>query len=242
MQATLRPVRNLPQIALSTLAVALLGVVAIMTFTAVNSNSGTLSSAQSAGTNSVQAQVADPWPAFVMDFREEIYDWETGKVVNSEVYRYVYNSREDWQLALLESTNDPRAVGSRTEYNNATFTEAGVVDGHPLPVRTTKADRPYMASWWLVPVAAERLGIAGSDYQRSVASADGKIGLYKEEMMPCSSLFEAWQARVCGGGKQSFTQRTEKVMDSKHGIPLEITEKIEGKVTSTIKVVELTYK
>jgi hypothetical protein len=241
MQATLRPVRNPLQIALSTLTVALLGVVAIVTFTAVNSNSGTLPSAQSAGTNSVQAQVADPWPAFVMDFREEIYDWKTGKSASSEVYRYVYNGRENWQLALLESTKDPRAVGSMTEYNSATFTEAGVADGHPLPVRTTKADRPYMASWWLVPVAAERLGI-GSDYQRSAASADGKIGLYKDEIMPCSSLFEVWQARVCGGGKQSFTQRTEKVMDSKHGIPLEITEKIEGKVTSTIQVTELTYK
>ncbi|HYP40649.1 MAG TPA: hypothetical protein VEX13_09850 [Chloroflexia bacterium] len=245
MQATLRPVRNRLQIALpalaATLAFALLGVVAMVAATSANSNSGPLSSAQSAGTNSVQAQPANPWPAFVMVFREEAYSWETGKVASSDVYKYVYNGREHWQLELLESTRDPRAVGSRTEYNSATFTEAGVVDGHPLPVRTTKADRPYMASWWLVPVAPSRLGVSNG-YQQAADAPEGKIRLYKDELLPCSSLLEVWQVRLCGTGKQSYTQRTEKVMDPEHGIPLEITEWTEGKVTATIKIEELTYK
>ena len=237
MQATLRPTRNRLHTALPALAivltVALLGVVAVLGSTATNSYLGTQPDAQ--------AQVADPWPTFVMVFREEIYNWETSKVASSEVYQYVYKGRENWQLELLESTKDPRTVGSRTEYNNTTFTETGVVDGHPLPVRTTKADRPYMATWWLVPVAVERLG-KGGDYQRSADTLDGKIWLYKDETLPCNSLSETWTARLCGGGKQSYTQRTEKVMDPEHGIPLEITGKSEDRVTFTIKVVEMTYK
>ncbi len=236
-----RPARNPLPIALSTLAVTLLGVVAIMAATAAKSNLGVWSSAQTAATNNAPAQVAGPWPAFEMVFREEIYDWEAGKVVSSEVYRYLHNGRENWKLELLESTKDPRAVGSKTEYNNGTFTEAGVVDGHPLPVRTTKADRPYMATWWLVPVAVERLG-TGSDYLRSAGAPGDKIGLYKEEVLPCNSISEVWQTRLCGGGKLSYTQRTEKVMDPKYGIPLEITGRTEGKVTATVKVIELTYK
>ncbi|MDQ2808945.1 MAG: hypothetical protein M3Z04_18880 [Chloroflexota bacterium] len=239
-EATLKPVRSTFHSALPALAVVLVGIVAIVAGVAGNSGAGARPSAQAAGTNPLPAQSADPWPAFVMVFHDEFYNWETGHVVSAEDYRYTYNGRENWQLELLASNKDLRAVGSRTEYNNATFTEAGRIDGQPLPVHTTKADKPYMATWWLVPVAVEQLE-QGGDYQRAAAVSDGKIRLYKDETLPCQSLSAEWQTRLCGKGQQSYRERTEKLLEAKHGIPLEITGKTEGKVTFSTTVKQLTY-
>lgn len=242
MQAILKTRRNHLQFAMPLLAVVLVGVVVIVMTGAIGKNNATeqLAGTKPAGTGQ-QAQNADPWPAFNMVFREDAHDWATGKIVSSEVYRYAYTNRESWQLELLESTKDPRAVGSKTEYNNSTFTQASVIDGHPPPLQVTKADKPYMATWWLVPVAVAQLG-NGDGYQRAADTPDGKMELYKEVTLPCSSLSDVWRVQLCGAGKQYYTQRIEKLMDPEHGIPLEITEKAGDQVTSTITVTELTYK
>ncbi|MBF6614690.1 MAG: hypothetical protein IVW55_16385 [Chloroflexi bacterium] len=236
----MKPRRNQLQIAMPLLTAVLLGVV-VMTAGAIRSNNPVEQPSVQPGNSNVQPQTADPWPSFTMVFREEAYDWETGNVISSEVYQYAYTNRESWQLELLESSKDPRAVGSKTEYNNSTFTQAGVIDGHPLSVQVTKADKPYMATSWLVPVSIDRLSKNGG-YQRAADRPDGRVELYKEEMLPCNSLTGIWQVRLCADGKQSYTQRTEKLMDPEQGIPLEITEKAGGKVTSSVKVTKLTYK
>ncbi len=239
MQATLKPRGSQLQTAMPLLAAVLLGIVAMIV--AIGNNNGIEQSNIQPVSSNIKPQSADPWPSFTTIFHEEAYDWESGKVVSSEVYRFVYTNLESWQLELLESTKDSRAVGSKTEYNNHTFTQASMVDGHPLPVQVTNADKPYIATWWLVPVSVERLS-NGGDYKRVADTPAGKIQLYKDDTLPCNSLTGIWQTWLCGTGKQFYTQRTEKTMDPEHGIPLEITEKAEGKVISTIKTTELTYK
>jgi hypothetical protein len=191
--------------------------------------------------SSLGSQTKDPWPPFVMTYRENDYNWENGQVSTYDVYRYTYTSRSDWKLELVESTRDPRVVGSWTSYDGTSYREAGMIDGAPLPMHVTRPDQYVMATWWLVPVSPERLGMDGK-YERVKSEDATRIRLRQDEEFPCSSLSAAWQPRLCLSGQQSYKRSTEKVLTADRGIPVEITESAEGKVTHKISISELTYK
>ncbi|HEX8219678.1 MAG TPA: hypothetical protein VF914_10770 [Chloroflexia bacterium] len=188
-----------------------------------------------------KGQTEDPWPKFSMVFREENYHWETGQVNTFDVWRYTYQGRKNWRLELVESSRDPRAVGSWTSYDGMSYSVGGMVDGSPLPVETQPVDRDVMATWWLVPVSPQRLGL-DPKYRRVESNDPSKIHLRQDVQHPCSELSGEWQARLCADGRQSYDRAVEKSLSTDHGIPTEIIERVEDKVTSRIAVTELTLQ
>ncbi len=188
-----------------------------------------------------KGQTDDPWPKFVMVYREENYDWETGQVSSYDVWRFAYQGRKNWRLELIESSRDPRAVGSWSSFDGTNYSAGGVIDNAPLPVETEQVDRDVMATWWLVPVSPQRLGADGRF--RSVPSNDkSKVHLRQDVQHPCSELSGEWQARLCATGDANYDRTVEKSLSAEHGIPTEIAERVEDKVTSRITVTEITLQ
>jgi len=185
-------------------------------------------------------QPADPWPQFVMTYKNEVYDWQTGQVTAADTYRYTYQGWKNWQLDLVASTRDPRAVGTWSRYDGTAFTSASVIDGQPLPEQRAPADHLVMATWWLVPVSPAQLGADGR-FQR-VGLDGATIHLQQHAAHSCASLPAQGLTAMCQPGQQTYQSSTDRVLTADRGIPVEITERAESKIVSRIAVTAVSYK
>lgn len=221
--------KHFSRMVISGLSISLLG----LTVLAVNSQRVT-------DAGSLAPQTTDPWPHFVMVYRDEIYNWDSSHIQTYDVYRYTYQGVNNWRLELIESSRDPRVVGTWSSYDGVTYRSNSFVDGRALPEYVTKPDHQLMATEWLVPVSPEKLSLGGRFQQ--VARDVQKIQLHQNAEHPCSSLSAVWQARLCPPGQKNYQRVTDKFLTSDHAIPDEIVERVGGKITSRILVTSLTYQ
>lgn len=198
--------------------VKLLGlIVGLVLATAAFSLSGSIGSG---GRGQVTLSNIEPWPAFSMKYREEgrsTYD----------VWLFDYVDRRHWRAELLESTRDPRSIGSWQSLDGITVTFYSLPESD-YDVTQIPIGNYAKPNEWLDPRGVGRLLSKG--YRQVESGLPDRLRFVRTEI-----------ATSPDGVKHRGTE--EWTFTKEHGIPVEmVATQDDGQVYRHITILSLTFK
>ncbi len=191
--------------------------------------------------NDGRGQVAlgdfQPWPAFSMKYREERHFGGAGYPVTYEVWQFDYVDRNHWRHELLESSYDPRQVGSWSSFDGTTWTQYGAGIGFYHVDQIPPPD-VAVADNWLVPGLASWLP-SHKGYQQIESGRPDRLRFIKTDTVTCRGGPPACP----DANRVTYTGIEEWTYTKEHGIPVEmVATQDDGQVYRRITVLSLIIK
>lgn len=172
----------------------------------------------------------EPWPAFTMVYQEETHPDGFGWPAQTDTYRLDYTDRAHWTQTLLDSTRDPRSVGSTTRIDGGAFQ---LHDMGTQPDVIEKNSGWVAPSDWLVP--GQMRWIADQGFTRA---ADQPVA--GRTLVTHSEPYHRQDTSPrCVDPESGGTLTTEIAFSDDAHIPLERTERVGSFILRHIVVIGL---
>lgn len=127
------------------------------------------------------AQVAEPWPSFVMTWRETGVGLGPNGAPGTQLFRLEYTNRRQFRTTLLENPSVPSAVGSTWTFDGRASTFRDARHGKEV-VQPFNPDEFTVPDEWLAPgKIAFLLEQPGT---RPLPGVNGLAALQREEVLP----------------------------------------------------------
>ncbi len=202
------------------------GCVAILAFLLLVALGGALGLGRAPG---AQTASIEPWPAFVMVYRDWGATWGPNGTPGYVVSRLTYRSSRDWESEVLEDSVAPDAAGTRGVFRGTTATGFNARFQH-VSSEVYPADALAAPSDWLVPIRIGRLRREANSTVRPTASPDVSE-LVHTEQLPC-------QPDLVKCASPTRLQVTRILFRNDSEIPLGLTDIIDGQLVREITVTE----
>lgn len=169
------------------------------------------------GLAGLRAAPDEPWPPFVMVYRDTAKGYGLNGAVGTQVFRVEYSNRRNFRSVLLEHSAVPEAVGLTQTFDGRQSTFADPRFG----VRTTSyaPDQATVPADWLVPSRVPPLAHRPG---AQVMPLGNGLGLVRHEAV--------YNGR---------TIRVELTYREADGIPTSVLHTANGEETRRVEVVEL---
>jgi hypothetical protein len=197
---------------------AAVGAQSIATPTGVPAAAFALTAAALVASHQSLPPSAEPWPPFVMVYRETSKGLGKNGAVGTALVRLEYTDRHHFRTIVLEEPNSPGAVGSTSTYDGRTTVNHR--PGYsPDQITSWGTGDPTVPAKWLVPGEIEWLVKSGG--YRVTSLGNGMAVASKDQFI---------------GGHQLREERTYREAD---GIPTKFVGTVDGQEVERFEVVDL---
>jgi hypothetical protein len=176
------------------------------------------------------------WPPFSMMYREDQFGEGGGTQYN--LFSFTFANVRDWRLELKESTVDPGQVGAYQSFQDDTYTHYNPTVPHAPETEMVSPPQLVAPNDWLFPGKMEAQAEGGQWKEADIGSVE--VRRFAQTLVePCQTDSPAPLPPPCAGGRAAYEVVTQMDYDKDLGIPVGVSVYTNGRLTRTIRVLEL---